>query len=161
MANLKSRKSFRAIIRITGINPYVSVPAAVSRSFGIRGNIPVRAKIDGYFFPATLVPVGGGRHRLYLHGGMRKKAEAEVGDRVAIDLTYDSRSRMPPIPKALAKFLKTAEYKKTWNGLTPSRRKEILRYLGFLKSEVSLKRNVEKVLCFLRKEGTWFKYKIP
>ena len=161
MANLKSRKSFREIIRIIGINPYVSVPAAVSRSFSIRGNIPVRAKIDGHFFPATLVPVGGGRHRLYLHGGMRKKAKAEVGDRVAVDLTYDPRSRMPPIPKALAKFLKTTEYKKAWNGLTPSRRKEILRYLGFLKSEISLKRNVEKVLCFLRKEGGWFKYKIP
>ena len=43
-----------------------------------------------------------------------------------------------------------AEYKK----LTPSRKKEILKYLGFLKNADSLARNVEQIMRHLSGEKT-------
>lgn len=150
---------FREIIRIIGVNPYVSVPLRVSRSFNKKGYIPVAVKINGHDFPATLVPVGSGRHRLYLHGEMRKKAQAQVGDSVTVFVKLDKVPRMPLMSKPLAQVMK-AQDRKVWDGLIPSRKKEILRYLGRLKSKDALNRNLERVLKYLRRDGTWFNSKI-
>jgi hypothetical protein len=71
---------FRATIRKEGPNPYVDVPDRVSRAFAHyakAGRIPVEGTLDGTAIRATLMPVRGGGHRLYVGGGMR--AAAGVG----------------------------------------------------------------------------------
>ncbi|HAN91766.1 MAG TPA: hypothetical protein DCQ33_06755 [Nitrospira sp.] len=46
----------------------VSVPARISKAIGKKGPIPVIAKISGLMdLLVSLVPVGGGRHRLRLN----------------------------------------------------------------------------------------------
>jgi len=74
------KQQFTATIYKVGINPLVDVPAEVSRAFGIRGYVPVRGRLNGAPIRATLVPSGGGRHRLYINGDMRKQAGVESGD---------------------------------------------------------------------------------
>jgi uncharacterized protein YdeI (YjbR/CyaY-like superfamily) len=46
-------------------------------------------------------------------------------------------------------FLKNKKAKQTYDALQPSRKKEINRYLGFMKTEASLERNVEKIILHL------------
>lgn len=152
---------FTQTISITGINPYVTVPLKIARTFGKKGFVPVRIKVNGHPFLANLVPVAGGRHRLYLHGLIRKKAQAQVGDRVAIELAYDSASRKEPMSKPLAKVLKTSVLAmKNWKSLNPSRQKELNRYLNRLKSDEALKWNLNRVMKYLEGRGDWFKSKI-
>jgi hypothetical protein len=141
---------FTATIYKIGINPMVDVPLRVSRAFGKRGNIPVAGTLNRTGIRATLVPLGGGRHRLFIHGGMRKRAQVDVGSRITVVLHPDTRPRRVPMSPAFAGALrKSPTATVAWKLLTPSRRKEILRYLNSLKSPEALHRNVRKVMAVL------------
>lgn len=64
-----------ATILKAGINPYVDIPAALSGQLG-KGYLPVRGRINGHDFRSGLVSLGGGRHRLFVNGQMRRQAPA-------------------------------------------------------------------------------------
>ena len=138
---------FTATLRKVGINLLVHVPARVTKHFGRRGNVPVQATVGGKAFPQTLVPVGGGRHVLYVNVPMLKAAGKGEGDRITVKLEADAKTRMPDLHPALAKAFKAKPAAKAeFEALTPSPRKEILRYLWNLKSEEAVERNVERLL---------------
>src|SRR5438270_4075994 len=61
---------------------YVSIPASVSRAIGRRGIVPVVASVNGVAeVRASIVPCGGGRHRLRLNAATRDAADAKLGNR--------------------------------------------------------------------------------
>jgi hypothetical protein len=131
----------------TGINFAVDVPEEVSGGFKKRGHVPIVGTLNGVPIKATLVPVGGGRHRLFINGEMRKKANVGEGDRVEISLALDEEPRTLPMPpefhEALDSNKKAIE---AWKKMPPSHQKEILAYLNSLKSPEALKRNVERAI---------------
>jgi hypothetical protein len=144
---------FAAKIEIIGINPYVAVPPEVSRALAMRRHIPVRGSINGFPIKATLVPVGGGRHRLYINGEMRKGAGVGVGDKIKVSIELDTDPRIQPVPETLRKALAAnKEAESVWNRLPPSRRKEFLDYLNWLKTPAALDRNTGKVIAALLKK---------
>lgn len=146
-------QQFSATIDKLGINPCVEVPLRVSRAFGKRGYIPVAGKLNGKPYLAILVPTGGGRHRLFINGEMRERAKVDVGDRITVTLKFDTRPREVPVPKDLARVLRSHRTARAaWGLLTPSRRKEILRYLNSAKRQETLERNIRKVIAFLEKK---------
>jgi hypothetical protein len=97
---------FSAKIYKNGINSYVDVPKNVSEAFAKRGPIPIKGHLDSHPICATLVPVGGGRHRLYINSEMRKAAGVDVGDTIKLRLGFDKESREIPVPSDLALALK-------------------------------------------------------
>jgi len=164
--------SFHAVIRKEGINPYVDPPLGTGKALGVkRGTVPVKVILEGKNFQANLVQLGvkrtkaapGTHHRLYLHGIMRKSVGKETGDRVHIELRRDIRPQMEPMNPGLARaFKKDAKAKTVFEGLSPSRQKELKRYLNNLKSPEALQRNVDKVMGYLRQSRvTWFGKKKP
>ena len=149
---------FRAVIRIRGVNPYVLVSAARARAIkpGRRTPIPVLLRVNGQ--PTTpwrmnMMPAGDGTFFLYLHGQVRKTSRTKVGDRVAIEVAFDAKYRngpQHPMPAWFAAALRQAPVaRKNWDALIPSRKKEILRYLSWLKSPEARARNVERALHVL------------
>jgi len=143
---------FTAKIEIAGINPYVAVPTDVSRALAKRGHVPVKGSVNGFPIRATLVPTGGGRHRLYINGEMRKGAGVGVGDEIMVTLKPDSWPRVTPIPEAFRKALEAnKKAKQAFEKLPPSHRKEYLDYLNWLKTPGSLERNIKKVIDILVK----------
>lgn len=133
-----------------GINPCVDVPGEVSQAFAKRGYIPVQGTLNGSPIRATLVPMGGGRHRLFLNGEMRKQAKVTVGDQVSLVLETDDQSRAVPMPAEFALALEEhAAAKVAFAQLLPSRQKEILAYLNWIKRPETLKRNIDKVIAML------------
>jgi hypothetical protein len=148
---------FKALIQIIGINPYVAVPASIGRAFQMKGFIPVKIKVNGHPFLANLVPVGGNRHRLYLHGVMRKKAKADVGDKVVIEVAHDPKPRVEPMSPHLAEVLKVNGLAyQNWKYLSPSRKKELNRYLNRLKSDEAVRRTLSRIVKYLAGKGDWF-----
>lgn len=146
--------AFSAEVFLIGINPYV-VPSVtiLSRLFKQAGRdkspIPVRGTLDGHDFMQTLVKYAG-EWRLYLNGPMRKAARKDVGDTVRVRIAFDPVERAIPMHPALAAALKEdPEARKVLDSLPPSRRKEVVRYIGHLKSEEAVRRNVEKAIAFL------------
>lgn len=144
---MSERARFTATLRRVGVNLLVDVPARVSKAFGGRGYVPVTATVGGKAFPQTLCPAGGGRHILYVNQPMLRAAGKGEGERVAVALVPDPASRMPQMHPALAKALRRRpDARAAFEGLAPSRRKEILRYLWSLRSGEAVGRNVER-LC--------------
>jgi hypothetical protein len=127
------RFSFRAkLARFEG--PYgVEAPAAVSRAVG-RGAMPVTVRLNrGAPFQATLMPAGGGRHRVFFNGEVRKAAGVEPGDRVSVELVADPalRTREVPVPPDLREALRDegAGVLEAWESMPPGKREHILRWI--------------------------------
>ena len=113
----------------------------------------LRRLAPGDWFRTTLVPMRSDTVRLYLDQWMRKSAGVGVGDHVQVRIKHDPASRELPIPDRLLELLHANEKAKTaWQRLSPSRRREILSYLNFLKTSAALERNIQKTVARLLEE---------
>ncbi len=148
---------FATEVLIIGVNPYVPLPGStllkLFRQAGReKGPIPVHGTLDGHAFIQTLVKYAGA-WRLYLNGPMLKSAKKGVGDRVSVRIALDPRDRTIAMPTALeAALKKNPRAHMVFEALAPSRRKEIMRYIGHLKSEAAINKNVLRAIGFLEGE---------
>ena len=146
-----SKLTFSKKVRIIGINPYISVPKSVLNALykqagKDKGPIPVRGTLQGKRFTQTVIKYQGA-WRLYLNTLMRKEARIDVGDIANVELEFDPSLRIVAMhPKFVYALSKNKKAKKAFEKLAPSHRKEIMRYLNYLKNEDSLLRNIEKVI---------------
>jgi hypothetical protein len=150
----RSSHSFTATIEIIGINPHVLVPdevvTALLQAAGKNAlPVPVTAKVNETGYAANVVRYAGAP-RLYLHALVRKEAGVDIGDKVRIELLYDPRPRVRPVPpELLAALDRNPQAKARWDSLARSHRNEFLAYLNALKSKESLARNVDKTIAML------------
>ena len=145
---------FRARIEIIGINPYVRVSATRVRELkaGWRRPLPVLVRVNGHPkakpWRINMMPMGNGDFYLYLAEVVRTASKTKVGDLVDVAVEFDAKYRggpLTPMPRAMKSALaQDAAARGAWDALTPSRKKEVIRYLVALKSAESLQRNVEK-----------------
>lgn len=143
---------FTARIHKIGINPVVDVPARISAAFGRKGYVPVLATLGKKSFPANLVPVGGGRHRLFLNLAMRQAAGRDVGHMIVVRLEPDAKSRVLKTPPDLARALRTAGHLREFEGLTPSHRKEIIRWITQAKTAETRARRLDRAVKHFPRE---------
>ena len=147
-------KSFSAKVNIIGVNPYVLLPASVlkyifKKAGKDKGAIPVQLKIGDKDFIQNLVRYSG-KWRLYLNTPMRIAANKDVGDKIEIEIDFDPKPRTIPMHPRLKKaFKENKEVKKAFDKLSPSRQKEILKYINSLKSEESVDKNIQKAIAHL------------
>jgi hypothetical protein len=149
---------FESTIELRGVNPYVLITrdqAALIRP-GWKRPLPVLVRIDGKPdepWPINLMPAGDGGFYLYLNGEVRAASGTKVGDRVAVDVEFDAEYRggpQAPMPGWFSAALgENAKAARNWEALTPSRKKEILRYFSRLKSEEAVDRNLKAAIGVL------------
>ena len=169
---------FSGLVKLDGVNPYVDVPSEIWRRLGGAGSVPVLVRVRGPkgvasdpgpppkdaerlrmigrfskdgWFRTTVLSRSAEPARLFLDRWMRETAGVSVGDTAVIQLRIDPESRELDVPMALQDALiadRSAGL--AWERLSPSRQREILRYLSFLKTPVSLDRNVKKVIASLK-----------
>jgi len=147
--------AFDAVIKLRGVNPFVVVSAARAHAIkpGWRKPLPVLVRVNGEPAKAwriNMMPVGDGSFYLYLHGDVRTASGTAVGDRVRVEIEFDSRYRSGP-QKSMPGWFKQGlagnpQAAKNWKGLTPSRKKEVLRYFSRLKSPEARARNLARAL---------------
>lgn len=149
---------FRGRIGIRGINPYVLVSAERASRLkpDWRRPMPVLVTVNGQPDPPwriNMMPVGDGGFYLYLHGQVRGASGTAVGDEVDVEIAFDEHYKGGPAeempPWFAEEFERNAAAKNGWEKLTPSRQKEILRYLSRLKSREAQRRNTELALHVL------------
>lgn len=145
---------FKAVIDIIGINPFVFVPdkilAAIFNQAGKdKGHIPVHGTINGVSFTQTLVRYSG-HYRLYINTKMLPESPKRIGETISVEIAFDAAERTIAAHPKLVKALKeNKEANVVFKSLTPSRQKEIVRYIASLKSEESIDRNVSRAIDFL------------
>jgi uncharacterized protein YdeI (YjbR/CyaY-like superfamily) len=91
---------------------------------------------------------------LYVNGPMLKGGKAKNGDtaKFVIEQNLHPEIRDPEMLPAFKKRLTEEKLMNVFTKLTPYRRKEILKYLGFLKTEESVQRNIAKVIEQLKQQ---------
>ncbi|MBN1986488.1 MAG: YdeI/OmpD-associated family protein, partial [Prolixibacteraceae bacterium] len=91
-----------------------------------------------------------GSWRLYLNTPMRTAAKKQVGDMARFKIAYDPVPRIiEPHPKLVKALNENAEAKTVFENLSPSLQHEIVRYISYLKTDVSVERNVKRAINFL------------
>ena len=141
-----------------GVNPYVLLPDTVLKNIfkqakKDKGPIPVRGILNGHPFKQTLVKYSG-KWRLYLNTPMRKNAGIDVGDMANFQIEFDPADRTIPMHTKLKTALnKNKKALHAFEALSPSRKKEIVRYINFLKTEETIDKNVKKAIQFLIGKG--------
>lgn len=147
-----------AAIAVYNGNPHVLIGPAHAKTLkrGWRKPLPVLVQVNGKPDQPrriNLMPIGDGGFYLYLHGDVRKASGTKVGDRVTVDIRFDRDYRngpMHPMPSWFRDpFLRNPKAKRAWDALTPSRRKEILRYFSRLRSDEARDRNAKRALHVL------------
>lgn len=146
--------NFTAEIKIIGINPYVSIPneileAIFSDAAKNKGPIPIYGTVNEKPYLQTLVKYKN-EWRLYINAIMLENSPKRIGEMITIAVAFDAKERIiemhPLLKKALAE---NQNANAIFEKLPPSRRKEIIRYISFLKTEKKVKENVQKAINFL------------
>jgi hypothetical protein len=148
--------SFRAILLKDGLNPFIEVPARVSRAFAAFANqrrIRVAGTINGSALHATLVPVRDGTQRLYVNGGMRAATGIAVGDRVTLRLR-PLRHDEVGTPEDLATALARARLQRRFSRLSPAHRRDLVRSIEDARSPANRAARIARTLAHVRGKQT-------
>jgi len=150
---------FTSEIYRLGINPVIDPPDDVlqlvfAQAGKAKGPIPVRGTVNGADFIQTLIKYQGA-WRLYINGQMLKDSGSKVGDTARIEIEFDPRPRDVSMPSHLKAALgRDKKAKKAFGALSPSRQKEIFRYVNSLRTEESIARNVDKIIRQMKGDET-------
>ena len=143
---------FKSKIYKTGINWCVDVPYKITdKLVAQKGRFNIKGQINGFDFTKTLVPVKNNRYRLFVNQAMMKGGKTSLGQIAVFEVEEDREkvSKEYPIPKALSDQLKHHELIKEFECLTASRKKDILKYLNYIKREETLLKNMKKLIIQL------------
>jgi len=139
-------QKFTNQIEIIGVNHYVFLLDDVLNSIfkkakKTKGPIQVKGKLNDHAFIQTLVKYSG-KWRLYLNTPMRKAAKIEI--------EFDPKIRTIQMhPKLLTALLENKKGQQNYDEKSPSKQKEIIRYITSPKAEESVDRNIKRVIEFL------------
>jgi Domain of unknown function (DUF1905)/Bacteriocin-protection, YdeI or OmpD-Associated len=147
------RYKFSAIIqRSSGWGAFVIFPHDVLTEFGIKGRIPVQAKLGGLPYTGSLMTCGTPYHLLAVPKDIREKLNKEPGDPIAVELWKDDASRTVELPPEFIKLLKKEKLLEHFEKLSMTRRKEYRNYLTTPKKEETRLRRLTKAIETLKQE---------
>lgn len=150
---MKSHR-FTATLDIIGINPFVFIPENIMESLfqesgKTKGPIPVCGLVNQKDFAQTLVKYAG-HYRLYINLKMLPNSPRRVGEKLEIEIIFDSADRHIPMSAKLQTALEeNPEAKEIFNTLNNSLQTEIIRYISRLKTEESIDKNIKRAIAFL------------
>ncbi len=145
--------SFQAKIYQTGINWAVDVPDGITvQLLKQKGYIKIKGQINGFDFTQTLVPVKNAPYRLFVNFIMIKGGRTALGDLAEFVIEQDNteEEKRYPMPDLLASALKENKLEEAFNSLTASGKKDILKYLYFVKTEATMQKNIAKLIAQLK-----------
>lgn len=150
------KHQFKAKIYKTGINWAVDVPKEITDSLSPeKGYIRVRGQINDFDFIQTLVPVKNAPYRLFVNLIMMKGGKTALGEVASFIIEQNEVAlvKMYPMPKLLSAILKKEKLNNSFDALSEARKKDILKYLSFIKTEETLLKNIEKVILQLKQQS--------
>jgi hypothetical protein len=156
---------FTATLEIIGINPFVFIPEEIlnqifERSGKNKSPIPVKGTVNGKEFKQNLMKYLG-EWRLYINLTMLKNSPKRVGETIEVFVEFDDSDRSISIHPQLKRAIKESSVASAnFENLIPSRKLELIRYINNLKTEESIKRNIEKIIRHLQGKTDFFGKKI-
>ena len=147
------KHTFKAKIYKTGINWCVDVPTEITELLTAeKGRINIKGQINGFDFTKTLMPVKNEPHRLFVNQVMMKGGKTALGETATFEIEQDNEKedKEYPTPLILTEQLKKEQLTTAFDSLTASRKKDILKYLNYVKTEETLLKNIDKLIAQLK-----------
>ena len=108
----------------------LEIPERVSAAIGRRGPVPIVATLNAAVeIQASLVPMGGGRHRLQLNARTRGELDIGPGDRVRIALSVPEKAPTLPQPADLALALTEVDLQESFRALPVGKQNHIIQWI--------------------------------
>ncbi|MCO5241961.1 MAG: YdeI/OmpD-associated family protein [Chitinophagaceae bacterium] len=147
------KHTFKAKIYQTGINWCVDVPAEFTGLLTAeKGRINIKGQINGFDFAKTLMPVKNKPHRLFVNQAMMRGGKTALGQDATFKIEQDTGKAVKkyPTPLILTEQLKKYQLTTAFDNLTASPKKDILKYLNYVKTEETLLKNIAKLIAQLK-----------
>lgn len=145
-----SVKKFKAVLE----NPekdiniaYVAIPFDVQKEYGSKGQIKIKATIDGHPYRGVIANMGTGCHILGVRKDIREAIGKQVGDVVNVTLEKDEAERVVDVPVELQKLLtKNSTARKFFDSLSYTNRKEYALWISSAKKEETKVKRLKEIL---------------
>ena len=142
---------FAATIYRVGPNYCVDVPLAASRALAAGKTFRVAGELFGRAFVTTLVPRGGGAHRLFLNGDVRAAAGVSLGDHVEVEIAPAPPEPEPALPPDLRAALAAVDGGlAAWDALPPAARRGMPVWVAAAKSPETRAKRIARVVDNVR-----------
>jgi hypothetical protein len=130
---------------------WVEVPFSVPEVYGTKGQVKVKATIDGHPYRGSIANMGAGYHCLGILKDIRKAIGKQPGDMVHITLERDSEERVIEVPDDLAKaFASNPDAKAMFDSFAYTPRKEYVRWITEAKKAETRAARVGKAIELLK-----------
>ena len=141
-------RSFPAVLTRTGntLNwVVIRLPFDAQKVWGTRGQIRVKGEINKFGFRTTLFPTGDGHHYMIVNKQMQKGGSVRPGMEAHFRMEPDLDERTVPASPELESALKESRrLQRFYQGLTPSTRTEIVRWIAGAKQRETRARRAEQ-----------------
>ncbi|MEL7001467.1 MAG: YdeI/OmpD-associated family protein [Bacteroidota bacterium] len=141
------KQTFEAVIETsdTSGGAWVTVPFDVKDVFGTKGQVKVKASLDGHSYEGSIANMGTGGHILIVKKEIRKAINKDIGDTITVKLAKDTSERTVEIPVELEKVLdENKDASQFYNSLSYTNRKEYAQWIATAKrAETKEKRLAE------------------
>ncbi|MGB2666448.1 MAG: YdeI/OmpD-associated family protein [Candidatus Acidiferrum sp.] len=112
-----------------------------------RGPVPIVAALNGTAeIQASLVPLGGGRHRLQLNQRTRRELDIAPGERVRVALTVPEKPPVLAMPKELRSALKENDLQETFLRFPAGKQNHIIQWIEEAAHPQTTERRVAKTI---------------
>lgn len=143
------KEHFKAKIYKTGINWCVDVPIKITEQMiADKGYIKIKGQINNFGLAKTLVPVKNAPYRLFVNLKMMKGGKTALGEVAGFDIEQENNKVVKeyPIPNLLIELLDKNKLTDDFKNLTSSRKKGILKYLSYIKTEEIMRKNIDNLV---------------
>ncbi len=141
-----------AIQRSQGWGAFVLFPHEVAREFQSRGRVPVQARFHGLPYTGSLMPHGGGYHRLSVPCTLLTALRKSPGELIDVELWQDESPRTVKVPADFEALLKREHLAPAFAALTLTRRKEYRNWITSAKRPETRQRRIAKAIEILRSD---------
>lgn len=155
---MQAKYTFTAHLQIIGINPYVAVPVLILKQLFMEAGrdkspISIVGTVNGKPYKQSLVRYSGD-WRLYINTTMLERSPERIGEVIEVTISFDPVKRtIETHPILLQALSDNVEARDAFHKLTPYLRHEMVRYISQLKTEESIRKNVDKAIEFLLGRG--------
>lgn len=151
MKAVSAEIQFNAAVYILNTQTILRLPEDESEKLPSRGQVSVRAIINGYEFSTVLEPDGYWGHWMRITEEIQNKADIKAGDTVTVELIVVKEWPEPLVPKDVDTALKAApeKVKEKWKDITPMARWEWIRWVNSTGNNDTRAIRIEKTISKL------------
>lgn len=123
---------------------FVQIPAQVVADFGKKGQVKVKAEIDGYAYRTSIAPYGG-RHLMVVRKEIRAAIGKPNGGAVHVTLEMDNEPRVVEIPEDFVRMM-SVDVRAAFDKLSYTHQKEYVEWIVEAKRAETRQRRIEKAI---------------